>query len=464
MALLVLTGCVLLTISVCVSAGGNGTMFRNPLLEVGELCVNTVVNAGLIELLPVSVDLYSPLTYVLIAVLSLVGYYLYGLLFRPLNRIKILGDTGYLSDGKFSKKEIAQSVKRRRVVGDIPPVYPNGWFGIIEGWKLKKDPVYVSVLGEELVVFRDERGDAHVLDAYCPHLGANLGVGGRVVGDCIECPFHGWKFRGHDGKCTHIPYSEKVPAFAKVRSWTSVEINGWVNIWYHAEGIEPSWRLPELQEITDGTWKYKGRTEHYINAHIEEIPENGADVAHLKMVHEPFIAAGADLTTMWNKCFSWSQHSWSASWQPLPSPDDHIACMTVSHDLKLFGFSLPFLKILVKAMQIGPGIVYLSIDGSVVKGAYLHILTPVEPMMQKLVHNIYLHWAIPNFVAKFFMIGEAIQIERDIMVWNNKKFQGKPVFTRSAEDSLITRHRRWYSQFYSENSPRLKFRKDTLEW
>lgn len=115
-------------------------------------------------------------------------------------------------------------------------------------------------------------------------------------------------------------------------------------------------------------------------------------------------------------------------------------------------------------MQIGPGIVYLSIDGSVVKGAYLHILTPVEPMMQKLVHNIYLHWAIPNFVAKFFMIGEAIQIERDIMVWNNKKFQGKPVFTRSAEDSLITRHRRWYSQFYSENSPRLKFRKDTLEW
>lgn len=54
-----------------------------------------------------------------------------------------------------------------------------------------------------------------------------------------------------------------------MRAWTSVEINGWVNIWYHAEGIEPDWRLPELQEITDGTWQYKGRTEHYINAHIE---------------------------------------------------------------------------------------------------------------------------------------------------------------------------------------------------
>ena len=30
-----------------------------------------------------------------------------------------------------------------------------------------------------------------VLDAHCPHLGDNLGGGGRVQGDCIRCPFHG---------------------------------------------------------------------------------------------------------------------------------------------------------------------------------------------------------------------------------------------------------------------------------
>jgi cholesterol 7-dehydrogenase len=40
-------------------------------------------------------------------------------------------------------------------------------------------------------------------------MGANLAVGGRVVGDCLECPFHGWQFRGSDGQCTKIPYSEK---------------------------------------------------------------------------------------------------------------------------------------------------------------------------------------------------------------------------------------------------------------
>ena len=67
--------------------------------------------------------------------------------------------------------------------------------------------LYIS--GLNLAVFRGDTGDAHIVDAYCPHMGANLGVGGRVEGDCIECPFHGWKFRGYDGQCTEIPYAEK---------------------------------------------------------------------------------------------------------------------------------------------------------------------------------------------------------------------------------------------------------------
>lgn len=61
--------------------------------------------------------------------------------------------------------------------------------------------------GQNFVVFRTESGEVHIFDAYCPHLGANLGVGGIVKGDCIECPFHQWSFRASDGECTNIPYS-----------------------------------------------------------------------------------------------------------------------------------------------------------------------------------------------------------------------------------------------------------------
>ena len=69
--------------------------------------------------------------------------------------------------------------------------------------------MYFFVLGQNLAVFRDDKGEAYVLDAYCPHMGANIAVGGHVIGDCLECPFHGWQFRGSDGKVTKIPYADK---------------------------------------------------------------------------------------------------------------------------------------------------------------------------------------------------------------------------------------------------------------
>lgn len=457
-------GGVLCLLILSVSAAVNHSIFQIPIFEVREI-VNHV-NISLSDLIPQRLDWYSVLYGLLATGAAFLAYYGFKVLFVPLDRVKLLGDLGYIPNGKFSKKDIANDVKRRRVVGDVPPVYPNGWFGLLEGWKLKRGhSMALSVLGQELVVFRDTKGLAHVLDAYCPHMGANLGVGGRVVGDCIECPFHGWKFRGHDGKCMEIPYSDKaLPSVAKTRSWPSVEINGWIHLWFHAEGLDPTWTIPEFDEITTGTWQYKGRTEHYINAHIEEVPENGADVAHLKQVHEPFLSAGVDLATMWNHYSSYGKHEWQASWEQMPSPDEHVGCMTVDHCVTLFGFRIPGLDAHVKAMQIGPGIVYLRINGSLMHGAYLHYITPVEPLVQKVTHNIYCHWMVPNIVAKFYMVAEAIQIERDVMIWNNKKYQAKPVFTKTAEDSLIARHRRWYSQFYSENSPRLKFQKETLDW
>lgn len=90
----------------------------------------------------------------------------------------------------------------------MPPPYPNGWYGILESCLLKvSEAIFISCLGEQLVVYRTQNNKVFIVDAYCPHLGANLGVGGRVDGDCIVCPFHQWSFRGSDGKCAKIPYS-----------------------------------------------------------------------------------------------------------------------------------------------------------------------------------------------------------------------------------------------------------------
>ena len=73
--------------------------------------------------------------------------------------------------------------------------------------------------GQELVLFRTRSGQAHVLDAYCPHLGAHLGDGGRVVGETLRCPFHGWQYDGSRARASRIPYCERIPPQARVRAW-----------------------------------------------------------------------------------------------------------------------------------------------------------------------------------------------------------------------------------------------------
>jgi len=54
------------------------------------------------------------------------------------------------------------------------------------------------------------------------------------------------------------------------------------------------------------------------------------------------------------------------------------------------------------------------------------------------------------------------QVERDIMVWNHKTYIDKPILVK--EDRYIRRHRHWFNQFYSENSPRFSFQQENTDW
>ena len=82
---------------------------------------------------------------------------------------------------------------------------PYGWFPVGRLDELPDEPVSsLRAQGTDLVLWRDDTaGDDEsawrVFDAYCPHLGAHLGVGGRVDGGCLVCPFHEWTFRA-DGR------------------------------------------------------------------------------------------------------------------------------------------------------------------------------------------------------------------------------------------------------------------------
>lgn len=109
-----------------------------------------------------------------------------------------------------AKRDAINRIRKLRKIGvkDLPPPYPNGWYSIMESSDIKKgEAKTICALGEQFVVFRTLKNSVYVLDAYCPHMGANIGIGGRVIAETIECPFHQWSFRGIDGQCVKVPYS-----------------------------------------------------------------------------------------------------------------------------------------------------------------------------------------------------------------------------------------------------------------
>ncbi|KAG8184615.1 hypothetical protein JTE90_022666 [Oedothorax gibbosus] len=364
-------------------------------------------------------------------------------------------------------KDMARERLMSGYPGQLPPVYPNGWIPIVESNEVKTgEVVSVTAIGQKFCVFRGELGSAYVLDAYCPHLGADLSAGGTVKGECVECPFHGWQFGGKDGTCHKIPYSDKVPDIARAKTWPSRDVNGFIFVWHHAEDEEPSWEMPAIPEVQSGQWRFRGKTAHEVHCHIQEIPENGADVAHLHQVHSNSVFLGQrwmDAGGHWmDFLLNALQHDWLPQWEADTSRS-HVGRIRLSQRMRIFGVELPLSKLQLNIEQIGPACVHLHVDWWFGRGVLLQHITPEGPLTQRVVHLLYTEPGFRQFPADLFVLGESIMLERDIAVWNNKMFLRTPVLVR--EDKLIARYRRWYSQFYSQNSPTLQSERErTLDW
>jgi phthalate 4,5-dioxygenase oxygenase subunit len=64
-------------------------------------------------------------------------------------------------------------------------------------------PLSTRLLGEELVLFRDEQGRPGLLGVHCAHRGTNLSYG-RIENGGLRCLYHGWLYDIH-GRCLDQP-------------------------------------------------------------------------------------------------------------------------------------------------------------------------------------------------------------------------------------------------------------------
>jgi phthalate 4,5-dioxygenase len=143
----------------------------------------------------------------------------------------------------------------------------------------------VRLLGEDLVLFRDEQGQYGLLEKHCCHRGADLGYG-RLEDGGLRCPFHGWLF-DVTGACIDQPAEPEGSRFhAKVRqnAYPCVERNG-VVFAYMGPGEPPP--LPDydcFMAPENHSFAFKG----LIECNWLQALEVGIDPAHASFLHRFF--------------------------------------------------------------------------------------------------------------------------------------------------------------------------------
>ena len=312
---------------------------------------------------------------------------------------------------------------------------PFGWYTIAYSNELANGDVKpLTYFGEELVLFRSESGKASALEAYCPHLGAHLGHGGKMHGESIACPFHGWQFSG-EGYVTDVPYAKNMPPKVDGKqclySYPLVERNQLIWVWYHPERIDPMWEVDDVEELADGDWSDYDCYDWKIKSVIQEMGENAVDTAHFVYVH------GTPEVPMGEIKVEGHRRSTDVAIK-VPDLDNPAA----------EGEEPNFAEGTLFTRSVGPGQTVQVFD-TFFKTIMLGSVTPID---HEMVH-LRFSFAQPKeqtdmqkAVGQMAIAEVARQVQQDIPIWENKKYQESPVLCDG--DGPIAKYRKWFQQFY----------------
>ena len=144
-----------------------------------------------------------------------------------------------------------------------------------------ESPFPAKLLGESIVVWREENGQPHAMRDLCIHRGTALSLG-HLVDDCIVCPYHGWRYDS-TGACVLIPQTanENVPSKARVDNYHCQERYGliWVAM------ADPVYPLPSVPELENNEWQVIHTGPYEWDCDASRQVENFTDFGHFPWVH-----------------------------------------------------------------------------------------------------------------------------------------------------------------------------------
>jgi len=328
-----------------------------------------------------------------------------------------------------------------------PPPYPEAWYVVGRSVDFAEQPTFVQCAGNQWVVFRDSSGEAHAVDAYCPHLGANL-ADGTMQGDAVQCPFHGWKIRG-DGRVIGHANGGETDRRHCTRSWAVDELHGWVLVYHRHDADsagpapEPPYRLEHLAEIDDGKLLWRGEHDAgLVHMHLLEFVENSVDFQHFEAIHGRLRLPWTEIPVP-----GMSIHH-EATWRRDES-QKHVCWFGNDATLRFRGKTIKNSGAHADVRLEGPGSI-IRFDFTLSRGRGRVVLyqshTPIAPLTQQVRFRWFSSPSVPKPLASFIVGNWVSQWRQDIGIWERKIYRKKPMLTR--EDGPIHQLRRWYSQFY----------------
>lgn len=317
---------------------------------------------------------------------------------------------------------------------------PSGWFRVATSDEVRPRQVAVlRVNGREVVAFRGDGGEVSVVDPVCPHMGAHLGHGGRVVDGALRCPFHGLRF-GSDGRCVGNEYPENPEVDLSIRTWPVHEQLGCIFVYAGHEGEQPPWRLPAYAE--EG-WSKPVTKVLTLKGHVQDVAENAVDFGHFVAVHDysnlEDPALRLDGPHMHSK-FGFSRRSPLLPWKQVHSVFDtmvHGLGLSVT-DLRSPKLGIHY-RVLLTATQLDEETMSFGIGvSSEVPPAFVpeglrHLPMPWEAAAKaqiRLIHPI--------------IVSDVLQ---DKEIWEHRTHVEPPALIPG--DGPIAKYRRWVRQFYA---------------
>jgi phenylpropionate dioxygenase-like ring-hydroxylating dioxygenase large terminal subunit len=167
------------------------------------------------------------------------------------------------------------------------------WQPICFADEIKDLPLRARILGEDLVAFRDFRGQVGVLELHCPHRGTSLEYG-LISERGIRCCYHGWLF-DVDGTILETP-GEPANSTLKNRlchgAYPTHEYNGIVFAYMGPPDLQPP--FPIYDSFTRPGYRLIPGQKYYYPCNWLQILENAMDPVHTAFLHT--IVSGSQFT------------------------------------------------------------------------------------------------------------------------------------------------------------------------